>query len=267
MGKAKICTSAAPKTHAAIWTLFESLRYIATSSQGFNVQNLIWISSAVTALRMRAKRVCLFVLFIDPTHSTMQQYNKRTVVNWSEYEKAIRLEHVNNAITDCNYHRGRTVRPQSTDHLSIYLQIHNSIASRRLVTYWHISHSFHFISACFDWIVIVVQSWESTVYESSSKLTAVARCRPARPRPGPQQSSKEESWCGRRSTAVHISAAVSSAISTASRAARSTSFTYSIACVQDVHNVQSMCSRRLDPWSLVPRSSLSSKPTSSVCQV
>ena len=26
-------------------------------------------------------------LFIDPTHSTMQQYKKRTVVNWSEYEK------------------------------------------------------------------------------------------------------------------------------------------------------------------------------------
>ena len=35
--------------------------------------------------------VRLFVcLFVDPTHSTMQQYNKRTVVNWSEYEKARR---------------------------------------------------------------------------------------------------------------------------------------------------------------------------------
>jgi len=25
--------------------------------------------------------------FIDPTHTTTQQYNERTVVNWSEYEK------------------------------------------------------------------------------------------------------------------------------------------------------------------------------------
>jgi len=28
---------------------------------------------------------CDNCLFIDPTHSTMQQYNMITVVNWSEY--------------------------------------------------------------------------------------------------------------------------------------------------------------------------------------
>ena len=35
---------------------------------------------------LHQQQVCLF---IDPTHSTMQQY-KRTVVNWNEYEKARR---------------------------------------------------------------------------------------------------------------------------------------------------------------------------------
>jgi len=38
-----------------------------------------------------ASQDCLFVcVFIDPTQSTMQQYNKRTVVNWSEYVEARR---------------------------------------------------------------------------------------------------------------------------------------------------------------------------------
>jgi len=116
-----------------------------------------------------------------------------------------------------------------------------------------------------------MQRWASTVCERISRQTAVVRCRPPLPRRrwllGLERSSREEFWCGRRSTGDHTSAAVSSAISMASRVASSTSFTHWIVCVRDDRGAQSMCSRRLDLWSRVLKSSLSSKPTSYVCQV